>query len=90
MKTTEIHCDKHFSQNKLHFTLVTTFNAGPVECPKQKSHIKLLSTPLVYHSMTCDWILLFAQNSETTLSQCHYVHRKSHVDWSRFELGSPR
>jgi len=38
----------------------------------------------------CDRILLFTQNWETTLSQCHYVHRKSHVDWLRFELGSSR
>jgi len=52
MKVTKINCDEHFSHNKLHFTLVTTFDARPVECRKQKSHIKLLSTPLVYHSMT--------------------------------------
>jgi len=52
MKVTKINCDQHFSQNKLHFTLVTNFNARSVECRKQKSHIKLLSIPPMCQSMT--------------------------------------
>jgi hypothetical protein len=27
---------------------------------------------------------------EKTLSQCYFVHHKSHVDWLRIEAGPPR